>query len=80
MNFDGSIPEDGVEDTPSVAQKSDPYGEGREIKRTTSICPHCLEPVEAQVFERDGEVWMDKRCVSHGRFSALLSSDVRLYI
>ena len=80
MNFDDSMSENSIGDTPSVTDKSDPYGEGREIKRTTSICPHCLERIEARVFERDGEVWMDKRCASHGRFSALLSSDVRFYI
>ena len=52
---------------------------GREIKQTRSICPVCLKAIDAQVFECEGEVWMDKRCSSHGRFSALLSSDVRHY-
>jgi len=55
------------------------FGRGREIKRTSSICPVCLEAVDARVFEREGEVWMDKHCSIHGRFSALLSADVRHY-
>jgi uncharacterized radical SAM superfamily Fe-S cluster-containing enzyme len=55
------------------------YATGRKIKDTGSICPVCLEPVAAEVFERDREVWMDKACTRHGRFSSLLSSDIRHY-
>jgi hypothetical protein len=47
--------------------------EGRLLKRTLSICPHCLERIDAKVFERSGEVWMDKTCPQHGHFSALLA-------
>jgi uncharacterized radical SAM superfamily Fe-S cluster-containing enzyme len=32
------------------------------------------------VFERHGEVWMDKSCARHGHFSALLSSDIKHYL
>ena len=52
---------------------------GRRVKETRSVCPVCLEPVAAGVYERDNEVWLDKRCPKHGPFSALLSSDVRHY-
>ncbi|NNJ64310.1 MAG: radical SAM protein [Xanthomonadales bacterium] len=52
---------------------------GRLLKKTGSICPRCLEDVSATVRERDGEVWMDKRCPEHGEFSALLSSASRHY-
>lgn len=55
------------------------FGQGRKIKETGSICPVCLDRVEGEIFERHGEVWMDKRCGRHGRFSSLLSSDVRHY-
>ncbi|MCH9687956.1 MAG: radical SAM protein [Deltaproteobacteria bacterium] len=55
------------------------YGEGRRIKGTRSLCPHCLESIDAEVFERDGGVWMDKHCPEHGRFCALLSSDAAHY-
>lgn len=51
----------------------------RHIKQTQSICPDCLVPVIAEVVERGGAVWMDKVCVEHGHFSALLASDVRHY-
>jgi uncharacterized radical SAM superfamily Fe-S cluster-containing enzyme len=55
------------------------YGRGRLIKRTRSICPDCLQPLEARIYERECRVWMDKHCDDHGEFSALLSSDSRHY-
>ena len=55
------------------------WGQGRKIKVTSSICPQCLASIQAQVLERDGEVWMDKSCEQHGRYSALLSSDIKHY-
>ena len=80
MNFDESIAEVKIGQSSSNSHPDNSYGRGREIKHTTSICPFCLEPVDALVIERDGEVWMDKCCSSHGHFSALLSSDVRHYV
>ncbi|MDX1379949.1 MAG: radical SAM protein [Xanthomonadales bacterium] len=52
---------------------------GTPIKRTRSICPECLQSLDAEVIERDGQVWMDKRCPEHGEFSALLAADARHY-
>lgn len=49
------------------------------IKTTGSICPACLEPVSAEVFRKNGQVWMRKTCAEHGEFSALLASDARHY-
>ena len=79
MNFDVPTLEGTIQEAGSSFGLPECYGEGRKIKNTTSICPHCLEPVNAQVFERHGEVWMDKTCLSHGRFSALLSADISHY-
>ena len=62
------------------AERSPPdFGTGRRVKTTTSLCPECLARLPADVFERDGEVWMDKTCPEHGRFSALLAGDSRHY-
>jgi len=55
------------------------FGSGRRVKTTTSLCPTCLARISADVFERDGEVWMDKECPDHGPFSSLLASDARHY-
>lgn len=49
------------------------------IKTTLSICPICLEPVSAEVYRKNGAVWMRKTCAEHGDFSALLASDARHY-
>ncbi|MBL4686562.1 MAG: radical SAM protein [Nannocystaceae bacterium] len=55
------------------------FGVGRRIKQTRSLCPRCLQDIDAEVFERDGAVWMDKRCADHGVFSALLATDPAHY-
>ena len=55
------------------------FGQGRLVKTTQSLCPTCLEKIEAKVLERHGQIWMDKQCPDHGRFSALLNSDARHY-
>jgi len=79
MNFNSPALENMPEETGSSPDLSVSSGQGRKIKNTTSICPRCLEPVDAEVFERHGEVWMDKSCTRHGHFSALLSSDIKHY-
>lgn len=38
-------------------------------RHTRSVCPICLEQVDATLTERDGAVYMDKRCGAHGAFS-----------
>lgn len=79
MNFDDPALRNKANVAQPVPGLSDFYGQGRKIKNTASICPYCLEPVDAQVFERLNEVWMDKTCTRHGHFSALLSSDIKHY-
>jgi uncharacterized radical SAM superfamily Fe-S cluster-containing enzyme len=80
MNFYSPALENMPEETGSSPLLTDSCDPGRKIKNTTSICPQCLEPVDAEVFERHGEVWMDKSCTRHGHFSALLSSDIKHYL
>ena len=61
------------------AQPDAAYATGKEIKTTTSLCPECLNKIPGTVYERDGRVILDKECPDHGRYSALLSSDLRHY-
>jgi len=49
------------------------------LKTTISACPSCLEKVPARVVERDGAVYLEKSCPTHGADEALLASDARLF-
>jgi len=48
-------------------------------KRTTSLCHECLKPIEATIYEKDGQVWMAKRCPDHGVFDELYWSSAEMY-
>lgn len=47
---------------------------------TRSICPECIEPIDAEILIGDGKVWMRKSCGDHGVFESLLSSDSQMYL
>ncbi|MDY6865899.1 MAG: radical SAM protein [Halobacteriota archaeon] len=49
-------------------------------KITSSLCPICKEIISAEVFERDGSVWMRKECPKHGEIEDIYWSDVDLYL
>jgi hypothetical protein len=52
---------------------------------TSSICPECLfqddllQVIAARVFERDGKIWIEKSCKTHGNFEELYWSDAELF-
>lgn len=49
------------------------------IRKTESVCPHCLISLPATVYEKDKEVWMTKSCPEHGRFDVYLWPDPEHY-
>ncbi len=49
------------------------------LKSTTSLCSTCLDPVPAEVRRREGAVWLEKICPTHGAESALVEKDAGLY-
>ncbi|MFD2304082.1 radical SAM protein [Roseibacillus ishigakijimensis] len=56
----------------------------RELKRTTSRCPDCLQRVPAEVLkissaEGHSEVHLRRRCPEHGESTSVISSDARFY-
>ncbi len=52
----------------------------RLLHETQSLCKVCKNAVPAQVFATPGgEVWMHKRCVTHGEQEARLSTDAAWY-
>jgi uncharacterized radical SAM superfamily Fe-S cluster-containing enzyme len=49
-------------------------------KTTQSLCPECIQVIDARLFEENGAVYMDKTCAEHGYFRDLIYSDVKLYL
>ena len=47
---------------------------------TRSICPTCLDTVDAQILLKAGRVIMRKRCPTHGWSESLVSSDAEMYL
>jgi uncharacterized radical SAM superfamily Fe-S cluster-containing enzyme len=51
----------------------------RTIRFTQSICPDCNMILDAEVFERDGKVFMTKTCPSHGECEELYFGSYDMY-
>jgi hypothetical protein len=49
-------------------------------KTTQSLCPECVQVIDARLFEENGAVYMEKTCAQHGYFRDLIYSDVKLYL
>jgi uncharacterized radical SAM superfamily Fe-S cluster-containing enzyme len=49
------------------------------IKHTTSLCPQCLERVDATLLEKNGQVMIIKNCPTHGHFEDVYWSDYELF-
>jgi hypothetical protein len=48
-------------------------------RKTRSICPECLQPIGAEVYEEDEKIWMRKTCEDHGYFRDIISSSAKYY-
>ncbi|MFX1291204.1 MAG: tetraether lipid synthase Tes [Promethearchaeota archaeon] len=48
-------------------------------RKTRSVCPECLQPISAEIYEDDQKIWMRKTCEDHGDFKDLLSSSAKYY-
>jgi uncharacterized radical SAM superfamily Fe-S cluster-containing enzyme len=49
------------------------------IKETKTICPECLQVLEAIIFEEDNQVYIEKECPEHGKFKEIYWSDYEQY-
>jgi hypothetical protein len=47
--------------------------------KTRSLCPQCLEVIDAELYEEEGKILMKKRCEEHGEFDDVIWSDADLY-
>ena len=50
------------------------------IKSTRSICPECLQALDAEIYEDGGKVFIKKTCPQHGAFQELYWSDYDQYV
>lgn len=46
---------------------------------TKSLCPTCLELVDAKIVFQDDKVWMLKHCKTHGDSRSMIADDVEYY-
>ena len=49
------------------------------IKNTKSLCPECGRPVDAEVYDEGGKVYIKKTCSVHGEFINTYWNDVETY-
>ncbi len=49
------------------------------IKHTTSLCPQCLDRIDATLIEKDGQALIVKDCPTHGHFEDVYWSDYELF-
>ncbi|MBN1802180.1 MAG: radical SAM protein [Candidatus Lokiarchaeota archaeon] len=47
--------------------------------KTRSVCPECLQPINAEIVEENDEIFMKKTCPEHGAFSDKISSSAKYY-
>src|SRR3989338_8169532 len=49
------------------------------LRKTRSVCPRCINEIDAEIIEEDNKVYMVKECKEHGLFKVLLSKDAGYY-
>ncbi len=49
------------------------------LEKTQSVCPECNRLLDAEIFERDGKVYIRKTCPEHGYFEDLYWGDIDYY-
>jgi uncharacterized radical SAM superfamily Fe-S cluster-containing enzyme len=48
-------------------------------KIVSSLCPICLQVIQAHIFQEDNQLYMEKQCEVHGDFCEIYWSDATLY-
>jgi hypothetical protein len=49
------------------------------LKTTKSLCPECKKVLEAEIIEKEGQVYIERTCPEHGPFSYLYWNDADMY-
>jgi len=66
-----------IQITSNIPKKKDELR--KTIRHTQSICPDCNMILDAEVFERDGKVFMTKTCPTHGECEELYFGSYEMY-
>ncbi|MHA1749245.1 MAG: tetraether lipid synthase Tes [Promethearchaeota archaeon] len=65
--------------------KGTEYAKKPYYRKTTSLCPECLNPIPAEIYEEDGpdpeknRILMKKTCPEHGFFQDILATNALYY-
>ncbi|MDP8234630.1 MAG: radical SAM protein [Candidatus Saelkia tenebricola] len=49
------------------------------LRKTKSLCPECLNKIEAEIIEEDNKIFLKKNCPTHGDFRLLISNHPYYY-
>jgi uncharacterized radical SAM superfamily Fe-S cluster-containing enzyme len=49
------------------------------IKKTKSVCPECLDVIDADILEKKDGIWMFKECKKHRKFKGFVEKDPVFY-
>jgi organic radical activating enzyme len=52
----------------------------RELEKTLSLCEHCYRHIPAVRYEKDGAIWLYKKCKWHGESHHLVEPDGEFYL
>ncbi len=52
----------------------------KKLEDTLSLCEHCYRHIPAVRFERDGQIWLSKKCKWHGESEHLVEPDAEFYL
>ncbi|MFX1257479.1 MAG: radical SAM protein [Promethearchaeota archaeon] len=55
------------------------YLKEKYYQKTRSVCPECLQPIDAEIYEEEDQIWMKKNCPDHGNFKDKISSSAKYY-
>jgi uncharacterized radical SAM superfamily Fe-S cluster-containing enzyme len=55
------------------------YWRGIKITKTKSLCPECLKILDAEVYEEDNTIYIEKTCPEHGTFKNTYWHDAEAY-
>ena len=50
------------------------------ISYTSSLCPECIEKVDAKIIEKGGKIYISRYCADHGNFCELLEENAGFYL